>query len=392
MKYFYKIQAVTFIIILLLSSFLSNAQPTAEWRLSNPTYSSVDPDGAGPAVGSVTFTMQIHTVSGTISNVNDISTGWSYQSANFMIPTTPGCAVVSNPANVTMSSSFLGGGFAYTVVNQCGDFSQTAGAQTFDKRAVGTLDGTSIDITTTWIDVYTVTLWTLNNTGGYVVINSSEGGSPGEFTTYAIADNLANEYAANSLTFDTPLLLGPGVLPVLFTKFEAGCTNNGAIISWSTGSEFNSNYFELQRSENGNDWTSVNTIKAAGNSSTAHTYQLPDFSGGKMFYRIKQVDINGNPIYTSIIKTNCEVKGLDVVIYPVPARDILNVVIRSDKALKTQLQLTDVSGRTVRRMDVSLTNGSNTFLVNLKGLASGEYILRGSNPDAVLIKKFNIVR
>ena len=73
--------------------------------------------------------------------------------------------------------------------------------------------------------------------------------------------------------FDTPLLLESSALPVLFTKFEAGCTNNGALVSWSTGSESNANYFELQRSTNGNDWTSMATIKAAGNSSKGHTYQ-----------------------------------------------------------------------------------------------------------------------
>jgi hypothetical protein len=393
-NYLYKIQALAFIIILSVFSFKIQAQ-ICEWRLVNPTYSSTDPDGAGPATGSVTFTMQIHTVSGTINNVNAISTGWSYQSASSMIPTTPGCAVVSNPANVTISAAFLAGGFAFTTVNQCGAFSQMAGARNYDRRSVGTLDGTSINISTTYIDVYTVTLWTLGSTppeGGYVIINSGAGGAPGEFTTYAVADDLANEYVANSLTFATPLALGSGALPVLFTKFEAGCTNNGALVSWSTGSEFNSNYFALQRSTNGNDWTSVATIKAAGNSSTGRTYQQLDLDGGKAYYRIKQVDMEGHFIYTGIIRTNCEPKKIDMVIYPVPARDILNVVIRSDKSLKTQLMLVDGIGKIVRRIDATLFNGSNTFLFNLKGLASGEYLIRSNNPAVELNKKFNIVR
>ena len=196
-------------------------------------------------------------------------------------------------------------------------------------------------------------------------------GSPGAFPTYAVSDNAANEYAANSLTYTTPLPLGSSILPVLFTKFDAGCTNNGAMVSWSTGSEFNSNYFELQRSTNGNDWTSVATVKAAGNSSTGHTYQQLDLNGGQAYYRIKQVDLDGHAIYTSIIRTNCERKAIDMVIYPVPARDILNVVIRSDKSLKTQLLLVDGVGKIVRKMEVTLSNGSNTFLFNLKGLASG---------------------
>jgi hypothetical protein len=391
MKYLYKLQSLVLIIFSTVPYSNLNAQ-TCEWRLTNATYSSVDPDGAGPALGSVTFTMQIHTTSGTITNVNTISTGWSFQSANLMVPTTPGCAVVSNPANVTVSAAFTTGGFAFTTVNQCGTFSQTAGTKNFDTRTVGTLDGTSIDISTTWIDVYTVTMWTLDNIGGYVIINSSDGGSPGQFTSYAVADQLANEYIANSLTFDTPLAVGPGTLPVLFTKLGASCNSNGATVSWSTTSESNTNYFELQRSINGNDWTSVNVIKAAGNSSTGHTYQLPDFNGGASLYRIKEVDMDGQTIYTSIIRTNCEVKTVDMVIYPVPARDLLNVVIRSVKSLKTQLLIIDGVGKVVRKIDATLLNGSNTFQFNLNGLASGEYLIRSNAPGVELNKTFNIAR
>ena len=391
MKYLYKLQSLVLIIFSTVPYSNLNAQ-TCEWRLTNATYSSVDPDGAGPALGSVTFTMQIHTTSGTITNVNTISTGWSFQSANLMVPTTPGCAVVSNPANVTVSAAFTTGGFAFTTVNQCGTFSQTAGTKNFDTRTVGTLDGTSIDISTTWIDVYTVTMWTLDNIGGYVIINSSDGGSPGQFTSYAVADQLANEYIANSLTFDTPLAVGPGTLPVLFTKLGASCNSNGATVSWSTTSESNTNYFELQRSINGNDWSSVNVIKAAGNSSTGHTYQLPDFNGGASLYRIKEVDMDGQTIYTSIIRTNCEVKTVDIVIYPVPARDLLNVVIRSVKSLKTQLLIIDGVGKVVRKIDATLLNGSNTFQFNLNGLASGEYLIRSNAPGVELNKTFNIAR
>ena len=387
----HKISTLSFIIILIVCSFKLQAQ-TCEWQLVNPTYSNTDPDGAGPATGSVTFTMQIHTTSGTINNVNTISTGWSYQSASLMIPTTPGCSIVSNPANVSISTAFTTAGFSFSTVNQCGSFSQTTGGQTFDKRAVGTLNGTSINISTAWIDVYTVTLWTLGSTWphGYVVVNSGAGGSPGEFTTYAVADNLANQYVVNSLTYTSPFIFS--ALPVLFTNFEANCTNNGTLISWSTASEFNSNYFELQRSANANDWTSVATIKAAGNSTTAHTYQQFDLNGGAMYYRIKEVDLDGHFIFTNIIRTNCEAKKMDMVIYPVPAQNILNVIIRSDKSLKTQLMLIDGVGKIVQKMNATLFNGSNSFIINLNGLSTGEYLIRSSDPGVELNKRFNIIR
>ena len=388
----HKIIMLTCVIILSLS-FKIKAQ-VCEWRLVNPKYSIIDPDGAGPAKGSVKFTLQIHTTSGTINNINAIATGWSYQSGAAMIPTTPGCATVSNPANVTVSASFTG--FTYNTVNQCAAFSQTTGGQTFDRTATGSLTGTVINLTTTWVDVFTVTLWTLGTTppeGGYVIINSSSLGSPGPLSTYSVSDNAFTEYAVNSLTYTTPLPLSSlSALPVLFTNFEANCTNNGTLISWATASEFNSDYFEVQRSTNANDWTQVATVKASGNSAAAHTYHQLDLDGGAAFYRIKQVDIDGHFIYTNIIRTNCDIKKMSMVVYPVPAQNILNVVIKSDRYLKTQLMLIDGVGKIVQKINTTLFNGSNSFTINLNGLSTGEYLIRSSDPGVDLNKRFNIIR
>ncbi|MEX0635395.1 MAG: hypothetical protein WD135_01400, partial [Ferruginibacter sp.] len=186
---------------------ISSAQ-VCEWRLGNETYNNTDPDGAGPATGSVTFTLQVHTVSGTIPDVTAMSTGYNYQSSKAMLPTTiTNCLLTNNPSNVTVSAAFLAGGYAYLSVNQCSPINVTTGGETFDKRAIGTLEGsTGVVLTTAWVDAFTVTLWTLGATypnGGYVSINSGEGGTPSPFNTYSISDAPANGYLVNSLTFNT---------------------------------------------------------------------------------------------------------------------------------------------------------------------------------------------
>jgi hypothetical protein len=80
-----------------------------------------------------------------------------------------------------------------------------------------------------------------------------------------------------------------------------------------------------------------------------------------------------------------------MVIYPVHARGLLNVVIQSGKSLKTNLLIIDPVGKVVQKMEVNLTNGSNTLQFNLKGLASGEYIINSSTPGIEFNKKFNII-
>ncbi len=394
---FIKIYVALAVLIAMGISNTTLAQ-TCEWRLVEPTFDPTDPDGAGPATGSATFKLQVHTVSGTVPNVNAISIGFSYQSSKAMIPNAPagpGCpSTVSNPQNVIVSTFFTSGGFSYTTVNQCGLADQVAGGQAMTNRAVGTMDGTSVTLTTTWQDMFTVTLWTLGNSfpqGGYVALNSGEGGSPAPFNSYAISDEQANGYVTNSLTFDTPLALG-GTVPVLFTKFGAQCSSNGTLVSWATAQEANSSKFEIERSLNGTDWKTVATVAAAGNSSAERNYQQLDLNGGTAFYRIKQVDKNGSFIYTGTERTNCVVKSITSVIYPVPARDILTVVIKSDRDINTRLLVFDITGKVVKEVRAAVLNGNNTFRVNLMGLTSGDYIIKSSDPTIDLNKVFTIAR
>jgi hypothetical protein len=223
------------------------------------------------------------------------------------------------------------------------------------------------------------------------MINSCSGGAPGQLGSYIINDGVGNEFIANSITYGTPLALG-GALPVLFSKFDAKCTNTGTLISWSTAQESNTSRFEIERSSNGTIWTNIGTVPAAGSSSTDRNYQQLDLAGGIALYRIKQIDKDGQFIYTGIERTNCQVKNITSVIYPVPATDVLNVVIKSDRAVKTQLMVYEVSGKLVRKVDASVLNGNNNFIINLKGLSAGDYILRTNDPTLEINKVFTIAR
>ena len=397
MKTNIKIRLFCSVAMIALSALNTSFAQLCEWRLTSGTYSAVDPDGAGPAAGSVTFTLQVHTLSGTITDVTGISTGYNYQSTKAMLPTTiTNCSSTSNPTNVAVSSAFSAGGFSYLDVNQCSTPVQTGGGETFDRRAVGTLQasGAGVVLTTAWMDVFTVTLWTLGSSypeGGYVSINSGAGGAPNPFNSYAISDQPANEYIVNSLTFNTPLAIG-GTLPVQFTKFETKCTNTGTLISWATAQESNSSSFEIERSTNGSNWINVGSIGAAGNSAVEKAYQQVDLNGGNAFYRIKQVDKDGGFVYTAIERANCAVKTITTLIYPVPATDVLNIVIKSDHAVRTQLQVFDIHGKLVKTQDANVQNGNNNFRINLNGLASGDYIIRSNDASLDLNKVFTIAR
>jgi hypothetical protein len=396
------IQKIASLLVIFLVAQNASGQ-ALEWRLANPVYNNADPDGAGPAIGSVSFVLQIHTVSGSIPNITGISTGWSWQSSKAMLPTTgavpPTCGTnsISPPSNVVMSATFAGLGFTYNNVDQCsGTVNFSTGGQTFDRRSSGTIDGGTITLTTTWTDIFTVTLWTrddINPKGGYVVINSGAGGSPGAFSTYAVTDAVPTEFVVNSLTFTTPLLFTSPALPTLFTRFDVQCQpNKSTSINWSTSKEINNNYFEVEKSANGITWGSLSKVSGSGNSAVQKSYQVNDAQGGAAFYRLKQVDLDGKVTYSNTVKASCEGRNLFVTLYPVPAKDVVTLVVGSDKSIKTALQVFDNKGRMVINMPVSITTGTNNFNIPVLKLAAGEYIIRSFDAGIEINKRFTVIR
>lgn len=398
------LRLASFILVLFFSIHLQ-AQDL-EWRLANPTFSSTDPDGAGPATGVATFTLQIHAIAGSIPNITGMSTGWCWQSSRAMLPTagpvvpTCGTPSIQQPSNITMSSELDALGFRYNYVDQCsGSVNITAGGETFDRRASGTVDGGIMTLTTSWVNVFTVTLWTRgssNPRGGYVVINSGARDGATDvtvFSTYAVSDLSANQFVVNTLTWGAPLALGSSILPVRLTKFDAQCLpNKTALISWSTAEEINSSHFEVEKSENGIEWKSVGRVNSSGNSSSPRNYEYNDLQGGSAQYRLKQVDIDGQLRYSATARTSCDNRNVYVNLYPVPARDFVNLVVGANSAVKTNIQVFDNKGKLVINMPVTLTSGQNSFRINVHHLATGEYYLRSTDSGIEINKKFTVVR
>lgn len=190
----------------------------------------------------------------------------------------------------------------------------------------------------------------------------------------------------------TPVALGAGTVPVIFTAFDARCSDKGTTLTWSTATEQNSDRFDVERSDNGTDWYKIGAVAAAGNSNANRNYQYLDLKGGSAFYRLRQVDLDGRFITTNVKRTACKAGQFDVVIYPIPAKDNLTVVIKSDRAVKTDLRVVDMAGKVVRVIPTQINSGNNTININVSQLSSGQYILGSSDPSLQLNNKFTILR
>ena len=176
-----------------------------------------------------------------------------------------------------------------------------------------------------------------------------------------------------------------GVLPVRFADFKVRYENQQSKLSWSTASELNNDRFEVERSNDGKLFSSIGSVKGAGTATQANHYTYSDleiFSEiGYLYYRIKQVDFNGDFNYSEIQSVKVPLlQASDISYYPNPVTDKLMVSVKKPSD-RVHYSLTDVSGRLVFKHSDKYT--ADPLEVNLTTVPSGVYILSVTSGNKV---------
>ncbi|MDR3669143.1 MAG: T9SS type A sorting domain-containing protein [Ignavibacteriaceae bacterium] len=96
-------------------------------------------------------------------------------------------------------------------------------------------------------------------------------------------------------------------LPVELTSFTYKTANSSIKLEWGTATEVNNNHFEIERRDITPYWIKIGEVKGAGTCTTPNQYFFLDnhfTSNGKYYYRLKQVDNNGQPKYSNEIEVD----------------------------------------------------------------------------------------
>ena len=169
-------------------------------------------------------------------------------------------------------------------------------------------------------------------------------------------------------------------LPVQFTYFKAKVVGSGVLLEWETSSEIDANRFEIERSEDGVHFKYVDKVAASGTGNVRTTYHFTDNSpiGGDNYYRLKQVDNNGNFVYTPVRMVSLDkLQSLTLTVYPQPAKE--KVMIKLPPGLEGNNVVINVinGGGGLEKQFVSTgTRASNIVTLPLTHLAKGIYFLR----------------
>jgi hypothetical protein len=166
-------------------------------------------------------------------------------------------------------------------------------------------------------------------------------------------------------------------LPAVGMKLDAALNGNDVMLNWKTESEIDTKEFEIQRSTDAVNYTTIAVKAAAGNSPTAINYAHtdPNMQAPVYYYRLKLVDIDNDVTYSNVapVRKAGSVKGIRI--YPNPAVSQLSVEFSNAKG-DYIISLYNQTGQEVLTQKAIVTYGVQSIPVNRNNLPAGTYMMK----------------
>jgi Secretion system C-terminal sorting domain len=174
-------------------------------------------------------------------------------------------------------------------------------------------------------------------------------------------------------------------LPVELLSFTAQWQDeHHAVVDldWTTASEVNNAFFEVQRSEDALVFEPMDIVAAIGNSSAETDYHAEDhapLANGVSYYRLRQVDNDGAFTYSPVRSVSAASAPQPLAIlsvYPNPASDYFVCDITSTEERTIVISLVDMLQQTVLRRGALVHKGTSSFRIPTSRFSQGTYVLQ----------------
>lgn len=207
--------------------------------------------------------------------------------------------------------------------------------------------------------------WSLNGTCAFSTVSVIARTSMNGFSVFGVAQST------------TPL-------PIELIDFAGYRIKESNILTWTTASELNSDYFLVEKSRNGFDFTTMEKVNAQGNSTSPIDYNATDdepFSG-ITYYRLNFFDKDGTNEFSKTIAISSEVDNELTVnsIFPNPGKETLNMDYSVSHKTDLTLSLIDASGRVLKTKSITV-NGNGTFTMKTNEVKAGIYMFVVTDND-----------
>lgn len=206
-----------------------------------------------------------------------------------------------------------------------------------------------------------------------VKINDDDGGG-GRDHELAWEDGTFNQWNNTSLFGTQEFSDCNPVLPIELLSFNGHRNGDVVHLDWETVVEINNAGFDVEYSEDLNEWLKIGFVGGHGNSNVKLDYQFEDNNSHEGYYRLKQHDFDGEISYSPVIHIK-RFSDYEFDIYPNPFTCSIN--IRNLEISEWHLKLLNQFGELVweastanveRRMEIRLQVDAGVYILELTSM------------------------
>ena len=193
-----------------------------------------------------------------------------------------------------------------------------------------------------------------------------------------------DNFSSNGQSFNLSWQLSNGasldctLLPVELVNLKATPEVDRIGLDWTTLSESNSAHFIVERSSDGQHFSRIGSLFAAGNSQIALDYQFIDQApnSGLNYYRVTLVDQDGSELHSPVVSASIGHRPGQPLLSPNPVSELVQITLAPGTADVTSIDLIDAAGRVVKTFTLPQESGRTSITLPMSGLEQGSYILR----------------
>jgi hypothetical protein len=227
----------------------------------------------------------------------------------------------------------------------------------------------------------------------------------GSWVLLSPVNDAANTFTGSSLTAFSDFTGGESnVLPVELVSFSAKAERVAVRLTWTTATEVNNHGFEVERAPavqpgdvRGLQWTTLGAVTGHGTTNAPQEYSYIDpFVTGNVFYRLKQIDRDGNVSYTTELKVLAEALPNTVMLhqnYPNPFNPATTIEFSVPVSSYVRLSVYTLLGQEVDLL-VNGTKEAGMYAVpfDASGYSSGVYLYRLQAGQYSTMKKMTVTK
>ncbi|MEL7531858.1 MAG: T9SS type A sorting domain-containing protein, partial [Bacteroidota bacterium] len=172
-------------------------------------------------------------------------------------------------------------------------------------------------------------------------------------------------------------------LAVEYTYFNAYEYRGEVALRWETQEEINSDYFLIERSLDGQLFQKIGKVPAKGTESQ-YAYIDDTSPKGKLYYRLKEVEFDGNYSYSEVRTLRLSDK-LSFEVFPNPAKEFVELRISVPGTESYAIALTDLTGRLMQSKKIATNPQQNAiYRFEMEDLSRGVYVVSLRTENKVL--------